>query len=105
MSSPPYCINLPFYTIVKQISCISIVIIKFSFYTVVMQIESATGTRYLHATDEDKCNWMMFVRAADNYGEQNLVAHQYGADIFFTAFKDIPLKGELKVRGLDSHLR
>ena len=53
----------------------------------------------LDATDEGVCNWMMFVRPATCYGEQNLVAYQYGPDIYFTATRDIEPRQELKVSG------
>lgn len=49
-------------------------------------------------TDEERCNWMMFVRPAQNHLEQNLVAYQYGSDIFYTTIKNIQPKQELKVR-------
>ncbi|XP_077397444.1 PR domain zinc finger protein 10 isoform X2 [Festucalex cinctus] len=52
---------------------------------------------WLDLSDEDSCNWMMFVRPAHNHLEQNLVAYQYGADIFYTTIKNIEPKQELKV--------
>ncbi|XP_051579757.1 PR domain zinc finger protein 10 isoform X3 [Myxocyprinus asiaticus] len=48
-------------------------------------------------SDEERCNWMMFVRPAQNHLEQNLVAYQYGSDIFYTTIKNIQPKQELKV--------
>lgn len=48
-------------------------------------------------SDEDSCNWMMFVRPAQNHLEQNMVAYQYGPEIFFTTIKNIQPKEELKV--------
>nr|A2BID7.2 RecName: Full=PR domain zinc finger protein 10; AltName: Full=PR domain-containing protein 10 [Danio rerio] len=48
-------------------------------------------------SDEERCNWMMFVRPAQNHLEQNLVAYQYGSDIFYTSIKNIQPKQELKV--------
>uniref|UniRef100_A0A8C6S4U9 PR domain zinc finger protein 10 n=1 Tax=Neogobius melanostomus TaxID=47308 RepID=A0A8C6S4U9_9GOBI len=48
-------------------------------------------------SDEDSCNWMMFVRPAQNHLEQNMVAYQYGPEIFFTTIKNIQPKQELKV--------
>ncbi|KAJ0021899.1 hypothetical protein NQD34_009389 [Periophthalmus magnuspinnatus] len=47
-------------------------------------------------SEEDSCNWMMFVRPAQNHLEQNLVAYQYGPEIFFTTIKNIQPKQELK---------
>uniref|UniRef100_A0A3Q2YXS4 PR domain zinc finger protein 10 n=1 Tax=Hippocampus comes TaxID=109280 RepID=A0A3Q2YXS4_HIPCM len=52
---------------------------------------------WLDLSDEDNCNWMMFVRPAQNHLEQNLVAYQYGAEIFYTTIKNIEPKQELKV--------
>ncbi|KAK5603173.1 hypothetical protein CRENBAI_014336 [Crenichthys baileyi] len=43
-------------------------------------------------------NWMMFVRPAQNHLEQNLVAYQYGSEIFYTTIKHIQPKQELKGR-------
>uniref|UniRef100_A0A8C1PXG2 PR domain zinc finger protein 10 n=1 Tax=Cyprinus carpio TaxID=7962 RepID=A0A8C1PXG2_CYPCA len=48
-------------------------------------------------SNEERCNWMMFVRPAQNHLEQNLVAYQYGSDIFYTTIKNIQPKQELKV--------
>lgn len=48
-------------------------------------------------SDEDSCNWMMFLRPAQNHLEQNLVAYQYGSEIFYTTIKNIQPKQELKV--------
>ncbi|TDH14745.1 hypothetical protein EPR50_G00024060 [Perca flavescens] len=52
---------------------------------------------WLDLSDEDGCNWMMFVRPAQNHLEQNLVAYQYGSEIFYTSIKNIQPKQELKV--------
>ncbi|XP_056139182.1 PR domain zinc finger protein 10 [Lampris incognitus] len=52
---------------------------------------------WVDLSDEDSCNWMMFVRPAQNHLEQNLVAYQYGSDIFYTTIKNIQPKQELKV--------
>ncbi|XP_026988412.1 PR domain zinc finger protein 10 isoform X1 [Tachysurus fulvidraco] len=52
---------------------------------------------WINLSDEDRCNWMMFVRPAENHLEQNLVAYQYGSEIFYTSIKNIPPKQELKV--------
>uniref|UniRef100_A0A4W4GPH3 PR domain zinc finger protein 10 n=1 Tax=Electrophorus electricus TaxID=8005 RepID=A0A4W4GPH3_ELEEL len=52
---------------------------------------------WVDLADEDRCNWMMFVRPAENHLEQNLVAYQYGSDIFYTTIKNIQPKQELKV--------
>ncbi|XP_069038590.1 PR domain zinc finger protein 10 [Lepisosteus oculatus] len=52
---------------------------------------------WLDLSDEERCNWMMFVRPAQNHLEQNLVAYQYGKDIYYTTIKNIEPKQELKV--------
>ncbi|XP_061733838.1 PR domain zinc finger protein 10 [Nerophis ophidion] len=52
---------------------------------------------WLDLSGEESCNWMMFVRPAENHLEQNLVAYQYGAEIFYTSIKNIEPKHELKV--------
>lgn len=52
---------------------------------------------WLDLTDEESCNWLMFVRPAQNHLEQNLVAYQYGSEIFYTTIKNIQPKQELKV--------
>ncbi|XP_027855222.1 PR domain zinc finger protein 10 isoform X2 [Xiphophorus couchianus] len=52
---------------------------------------------WLDLSDEESCNWMMFVRPAQNHLEQNLVAYQYGSDIFYSTIKHIQPKQELKV--------
>ncbi|CAH1797479.1 unnamed protein product [Owenia fusiformis] len=52
---------------------------------------------FYDAVDENKCNWMMFVRPAKTYAEQNVVAYQHGTDIYFSAIKHIPSREELKV--------
>ncbi|XP_046892312.1 PR domain zinc finger protein 10 isoform X2 [Hypomesus transpacificus] len=52
---------------------------------------------WVDLSDEDSCNWLMFVRPAENHLEQNLVAYQYGSEIFYTTIKNIQPKQELKV--------
>ncbi|KAG5269059.1 hypothetical protein AALO_G00197830 [Alosa alosa] len=52
---------------------------------------------WLDLSDEDHSNWLMFVRPAQNHLEQNLVAYQYGSEIFYTTIKNIQPKQELKV--------
>ncbi|XP_074258388.1 PR domain zinc finger protein 4 isoform X4 [Saimiri boliviensis] len=46
-------------------------------------------------TDENECNWMMFVRRARNREEQNLVAYPHDGKIFFCTSQDIPPENEL----------
>lgn len=52
---------------------------------------------WVELSDEERCNWAMFVRPAQNHLEQNLVAYQYGRDIYYTTIKNIEPKQELKV--------
>lgn len=52
---------------------------------------------YFDTSDENKCNWMMFVRPAENFAEQNMVAYQHGFDIYFSVTKNIESRTELKV--------
>ncbi|VDI34508.1 zinc finger protein PLAG1, partial [Mytilus galloprovincialis] len=48
-------------------------------------------------SDEDKSNWMMFVRPARNTAEQNVVVYQQDEHIFFVSIKPIPSNTEIKV--------
>ena len=41
----------------------------------------------LNTLQEDQSNWMIFVRAAEQKSEQNLVAFQYRGEIFFATIK------------------
>uniref|UniRef100_A0A6I8NUG5 PR domain zinc finger protein 10 n=1 Tax=Ornithorhynchus anatinus TaxID=9258 RepID=A0A6I8NUG5_ORNAN len=52
---------------------------------------------WFELSDEALCNWMMFVRPAQNHLEQNLVAYQYGHHVYFTTIKNVEPKQELKV--------
>ncbi|XP_060643604.2 PR domain zinc finger protein 10 isoform X1 [Anolis sagrei] len=52
---------------------------------------------WFELSSEALCNWMMFVRPAQNHLEQNLVAYQYGHHIYYTTIKNIDPKQELKV--------
>ena len=65
-----------------------------------MKVDHEGGPGYLDAADESQCNWMMFVRPALTYSEQNLVAYQYGADIYFSSTRNIDARQELKVLSL-----
>ncbi|XP_068601428.1 PR domain zinc finger protein 10 [Brachionichthys hirsutus] len=58
---------------------------------------------WLDLSDEDSCNWLMFVRPAQNHLEQNLVAYQYGSDIYYTTIKNVQPKQELKVWYAESY--
>ncbi len=61
------------------------------------QVERDDGTRYFDSRDENRCNWMMFVRPAPSWAEQNLVAYQFRGDVYFTTVKPVDAKQELKV--------
>ncbi|KAJ7329038.1 hypothetical protein JRQ81_015212 [Phrynocephalus forsythii] len=50
---------------------------------------------YIITTDENECNWMMFVRKARNREEQNLVAYPHDGKIYFCTSRDIPPDHEL----------
>ncbi|MEE6511621.1 hypothetical protein FKM82_018261 [Ascaphus truei] len=52
---------------------------------------------WFELSEECLCNWMMFVRPAENHLEQNLVAYQYGQHIYYTTIKNVEPKQELKV--------
>nr|XP_034982862.1 PR domain zinc finger protein 4 isoform X3 [Zootoca vivipara] len=51
---------------------------------------------YIITTDENECNWMMFVRKARNREEQNLVAYPHDGKIYFCTSRDIPPEHELR---------
>ncbi|XP_072378905.1 uncharacterized protein [Diabrotica undecimpunctata] len=52
---------------------------------------------YLDTTNEDECNWMMFVSAAADFREQNIICYQDGEDIYYLTVKDICEGEALKV--------
>lgn len=63
-----------------------------------LAIERGEGdVNYFDTSDENKCNWMMFVRPAESYADQNCVAYQYGLDIYFTITRNIEARAEIKV--------
>ncbi|XP_077105500.1 PR domain zinc finger protein 10 isoform X1 [Ranitomeya variabilis] len=59
--------------------------------------ESYQEDLWFDLSEESLCNWMMFVRPAQNHLEQNLVAYQYGQHIYYTTIKNIEPKQELRV--------
>ncbi|XP_067910350.1 PR domain zinc finger protein 10 [Heterodontus francisci] len=59
--------------------------------------EEKPGDLWFDLSDENLCNWLMFVRQAQNHLEQNLVVYQYGKNLYFTTIKHIEPKQELKV--------
>ncbi|KAM7439336.1 putative histone-lysine N-methyltransferase prdm6 [Porites harrisoni] len=52
---------------------------------------------YLDATDEESSSWMRFIKCARHRNEQNLFAFQYCGNIYYRAFKEIPIGTELLV--------
>ncbi|XP_078367856.1 putative histone-lysine N-methyltransferase PRDM6 isoform X3 [Oculina patagonica] len=52
---------------------------------------------YLDATDEATSSWMRFIKCARHRNEQNLFAFQYCGNIYYRAFRDIPVGTELLV--------
>jgi hypothetical protein len=60
-------------------------------------VEREEGSFYFDTQDENKCNWMIFVRPAQTYSEQNLVAYQHGQDVYFSVMKNVDKEQELKV--------
>uniref|UniRef100_A0A6P7F266 Zinc finger protein 62-like n=1 Tax=Diabrotica virgifera virgifera TaxID=50390 RepID=A0A6P7F266_DIAVI len=52
---------------------------------------------YLDTTNESECNWMMFVSAAADFEEQNIICYQDGEDIYYVTVKDICEGEALKV--------
>ncbi|XP_039272546.2 PR domain zinc finger protein 10-like [Styela clava] len=52
---------------------------------------------YYDMSDENMCNWMMFVQPAKSYTEQNLCAHQEEDFIYFTTTRQVLPDEELKV--------
>ncbi len=61
------------------------------------QVDRDEGPQFYESTDENRCNWMMFVRPAQNWAEQNLIVYQFGLDLYFATIKPIEAKQELKV--------
>uniref|UniRef100_A0A6A7G8K7 Protein sister of odd and bowel-like n=2 Tax=Hirondellea gigas TaxID=1518452 RepID=A0A6A7G8K7_9CRUS len=64
----------------------------------VVWVSEASGDRYLLDTrQEERTNWMCFVRAAQHRAQQNVVAFQYRGQIFFVTIKEIGAECELRV--------
>ena len=68
-----------------------------------VQVDRDDGIKYFDSRDENRCNWMMFVRPAQNWGEQNLIVYQFGMDLYFATIKPIEPKQELKVGLITFH--
>ncbi|XP_060689815.1 PR domain zinc finger protein 15 isoform X2 [Hemiscyllium ocellatum] len=52
---------------------------------------------YFDTTNEEDCNWMIFVRPATDFHHQNLTAYQHSHDIYFNTLQDIQPGTELRV--------
>ncbi|GAB6024300.1 hypothetical protein CHUAL_008992 [Chamberlinius hualienensis] len=64
----------------------------------VLQLETMDNELVtVDVSDENQCNWMGFVRAAESYKEQNLVVLQQEHNLFYITTKTILPKTELKV--------
>lgn len=81
--------------------------LQFSISSLWLQVSLDKGDRkdrdlhedlWFELSDETLCNWMMFVRPAQNHLEQNLVAYQYGHHVYYTTIKNVEPKQELKVQ-------
>ena len=42
---------------------------------------------YLDCTNQNACNWMMFVRSARSFDDQNLAAYQHNGKVYFVTIK------------------
>lgn len=74
------------YDVIKNIVALSIQIYK-----------DGRLMYYLDATDEESSSWMRFIKCARHRNEQNLFAFQYCGNIYYRAFKEIPIGTELLV--------
>ncbi|XP_052764271.1 uncharacterized protein LOC128206110 isoform X2 [Mya arenaria] len=66
------------------------------FFTLKL-ITSDGTTVCLDTTDENECNWLSLVRAADSSEVQNCIAYQLGSNIFYNTTRDIDVGEELLV--------
>ncbi|KAK0055437.1 PR domain zinc finger protein 10 [Biomphalaria pfeifferi] len=71
---------------------------RLSYGALEFEIHRQTGERlYLDTSDKYKCNWMIFVRPASKFSQQNLAAFENNGQIFFVTCKNIPAGTELRV--------
>ena len=61
------------------------------------QVTVDNKVSYVDSTDENNCNWMMFIRPALNTSHLNMVAYENKGQIFFDVIKDIKPKEEFRV--------
>ncbi|XP_033644720.1 zinc finger protein PLAG1-like isoform X2 [Asterias rubens] len=59
--------------------------------------KNKTEVSTLDLSNENACSWMMFVRTATTFEEQNLVAYQFNQEIYFATCKPVAPHAELKV--------
>lgn len=59
--------------------------------------DGTTLSHYIDGSNENTASWMRFIRCARHKDEQNLYAFQYNGNIYYRAFKDIPLGTEMLV--------
>ena len=70
----------------------------FPLFTVTVQIfDNGRLDHYIDGSDENAASWMRFIRCARFKEEQNLFAFQYGGNVYYRAFRDIPMGEELLV--------
>ncbi|XP_005111368.1 uncharacterized protein LOC101847918 isoform X2 [Aplysia californica] len=60
-------------------------------------VKSTGEMKHLDTSDEGKCNWMMFVRPATTYQQQNLAAFLKDDCVYFVTIKMVPAGTELRV--------
>ncbi|KAK7078424.1 Zinc finger protein plag1, partial [Halocaridina rubra] len=67
-------------------------------FGIVFKITQEEGDYLLLDTQqEERSNWMIFVRPAEKKSDQNLVSFQYKGEIYFATIKEIPAQCELRV--------
>ncbi|KAJ8979541.1 hypothetical protein NQ317_017689 [Molorchus minor] len=52
---------------------------------------------FLDTSDENECNWMIFVRPASDFDEQNVICYQEGGHLYYGTMRDIEPGEPLKV--------
>ncbi|KAL3889779.1 hypothetical protein ACJMK2_002107 [Sinanodonta woodiana] len=67
------------------------------FFTLKIMMKDGSGAVSLDTTDEDECNWMCLVQVAQSEEQQNCMAYQVNANIFYSTMHDIQPGEELRV--------
>ena len=68
------------------------------FYTCffyILQIFQKNETRSLNMSDENDCNWTLFIQLATSLLEQNCVLYQQGRELFIITQKEMKTDSEL----------